>query len=173
MNRRMLVIGISAVVIPLLIVVVLLAQNDDLMSYPVEDFTEDTAYRVLNITSSTKIEIEYKGHPATVNLLGIQTPTGRDGTKNLLRNILVGEWVYLREVKERKLIVGVSLDAYVYRAPDGLFVNLELVRLGYAQVRGHRASHIQLLKYYGDRARESGKGVWYKPKKREVETLWD
>ncbi|MDE0681648.1 MAG: hypothetical protein OXI63_01915 [Candidatus Poribacteria bacterium] len=53
------------------------------------------------------------------------------------------------------------LLAYLYRAPDGLFVNLEIVRQGY----GHAYTqfpfkHMELFRYYGNRARTSGKELY-------------
>jgi micrococcal nuclease len=52
--------------------------------------------------------------------------------------------------------------AYAYRLPDGLFVNAELVRQGYAHVLtippnvAHTAEFVELSR----QAREEGKGLW-------------
>ena len=53
------------------------------------------------------------------------------------------------------------LLAYLYRVPDGLFVNLEIVRQGY----GHAYTrfpfkHMELFRHYERRAQEVGKGLW-------------
>ena len=53
------------------------------------------------------------------------------------------------------------LLAYLYRAPDGLFVNLEVVRQGY----GHAYTrfpfkHMELFRNYENQARTAGKGLW-------------
>ena len=57
------------------------------------------------------------------------------------------------------------LLAYLYRAPDGLFVNLEIVRQGY----GHAYTffpfkHMELFRHYGNRARTAEKGLYGDPK---------
>jgi micrococcal nuclease len=51
--------------------------------------------------------------------------------------------------------------AYLYRAPDGLFVNLEIVRQGY----GHAYTrfpfkYLNLFREYEKKAREAGRGLW-------------
>jgi len=51
-------------------------------------------------------------------------------------------------------------DVYLYRAPDGLFVNLELVRQGYARGMRSRFEHRRLFRYYEDIARRAEKGIW-------------
>ena len=51
--------------------------------------------------------------------------------------------------------------AYVYRAPDGLFVNLELIRLGYARLSAPEPfEHQKLLRAYELWARKNQKGLW-------------
>ena len=49
----------------------------------------------------------------------------------------------------------------MFRAPDGLFVNLEIVRQGYghAYVK-YPFEHMELFRHYESRARRSGKGLW-------------
>ena len=51
--------------------------------------------------------------------------------------------------------------AYLYRAPDGLFVNAEIVRQGY----GHAYTrfpfkYMEQFREYERIAREAGKGLW-------------
>ncbi len=51
----------------------------------------------------------------------------------------------------------------VFRAPDGLYVNLELVRQGYAAVSAvGLKGELKIFQTYEQRARESGKGLWAK-----------
>ncbi len=51
----------------------------------------------------------------------------------------------------------------IFRAPDGLYVNLELVRQGYTPMapRG-LAEDRELFEIYQQRARQAGKGLWSK-----------
>lgn len=156
------------------------AQVSDLMHYPVEDFTADTAYRVLKVETPFSIEIEYEGKPTMMSLLGVDTvSTPYQAAEDLLNDLLVGEWVYLRFGKKKEAPGFVNvLQSYVYRAPDGLFVNLELIRLGYGKVKQHSGERMQLFQYYEDRARSQDKGLWYKlngnePKRIKVKKLWD
>jgi len=54
------------------------------------------------------------------------------------------------------------LLAYVYRQPDGLFVNLDLVRGGYAQLLTYRpnVAHADELRQAAGDARRTGRGLW-------------
>jgi micrococcal nuclease len=54
------------------------------------------------------------------------------------------------------------LLAYVYRQPDGLFVNLDLVRGGYARVLTYRpnVAHADELERAARAARQSSHGLW-------------
>ena len=144
----------------------------ELMPYPAEDFTEAPAYKVLKI-SATKITIEKDGQTMNVRLLGLHTSwLLSDRGSTFLRDLLMGESVYLLNAQKTKGWVN-TLDAYVYRAPDGLFVNLELIRLGYAQAGNPAGTRQAFLKHYGARAKSAGKGFWDKPKEIKVKTLWD
>ena len=51
--------------------------------------------------------------------------------------------------------------AYLYRVPDALFVNLEIVRQGYGHIYiEHPFQYLDLFRHYETRAREAGKGLW-------------
>jgi micrococcal nuclease len=76
------------------------------------------------------------------------------------RNLLQGESVYLVYGQERIDRYGRTLG-YLYRAPDGLFANAEIIRQGY----GHAYTrfpfrHMELFKDCERLAQESGKGLW-------------
>ncbi len=137
---------------------------------PVEDFSNDTAYPVLRTIDGDTVEIQYSGKPTVVRLIGVDTPETVHPQKGVeafgkeasafTRNLLLGEEVYLRFDTDKIDKYGRML-AYLYRVPDGLFVNLEVVRQGY----GHAYTqfpfkHIELFRYYERRAREAGKGLW-------------
>ena len=67
---------------------------------------------------------------------------------------LVGD-VEARDVYDRTL-------AYAYRLPDGLFVNADLVRQGYARVLTipPNVAHTDELVVLAEQAREAGRGLW-------------
>jgi len=52
--------------------------------------------------------------------------------------------------------------AYAYRLPDGLFVNADLIRQGYARVLTipPNVAHTDELLALADQAREAGRGLW-------------
>ena len=90
------------------------------------------------------IDVTVDGHAERIRLIGINTPEtvkpnspvecfGHEAstfTKSLLS---AGEQLHLERDVEARDAYG-RLLAYVYRVSDGLFVNLEVIRQGYAQV---------------------------------------
>ena len=129
-----------------------------------------TAYPVSRIVDGDTVVLLMDGSPIKVRLIGVDTPETLHPSKpvqhygkeasTFTRNLLRGELVYLKYGFERTDRYG-RLLAYLYRAPDGLFVNAEIVRQGY----GH--AYIQFPFEHMDefvalqaRAREAGKGLW-------------
>ena len=151
------------------------------VSYPVEDFAGDTAYKIVRVIDGDTVKIDYNGKATNVRLIGVDTPEtvhpnkpveayGKEAS-NFTKNLLLGESVYLRFDIDKTDKYG-RLLAYLYRAPDGLFVNLEIVRQGY----GHAYTqfpfkHMELFRYYGNRARTTGKGLYGAPHARVVSQL--
>ena len=151
------------------------AQTDRMSQkyYPVEDFAADRTYKVIRVVDGDTVKIDYNGKATNVRLIGVDTPEtvhpnkpveayGKEAS-NFTKNLLLGESVYLRYDVDRRDKYG-RLLAYLYRAPDGLFVNLEIVRQGY----GHAYTqfpfkHMELFRYYGNRARTAGKGLYGTP----------
>ena len=141
-----------------------------LMSYPTEIFFGDTAYPVTRIIDGDTIEIRYAGKPTSVVLIGVDTPEtvhpskpvepfGKEATA-FTSNLLLGESVYLRFDGNRTDTYG-RLLAYLYRAPDGLFVNLEVVRQGYGKVYTvFPFKHKTLFQHYSGQAQQSRRGLW-------------
>ena len=137
--------------------------------YPVEEFSGDVAYRVLRVIDGDTVEIDYEGKTTAVRLIGVDTPEtvhpnqpvepyGKEAS-NFTKNLLMGESVYLRFDVDRTDKYD-RLLAYLYRVPDGLFVNLEIVRQGYghAYIR-FPFKHSELFQHYAEKASEVGKGV--------------
>ena len=160
-------------VLLLILGVSIYAQVGDWMSYPTEDFSGDTAYPVLSIVDGDTVKIGYQGKKTSVRLIGVDTPETVHPSKpvevygteasNFTRNLLLGESVYLRFDVEQTDRFG-RLLAYLYRAPDGLFVNLEIVRQGYGPVDTRFPfKHIALFRHYETQARAAGKGLYGTP----------
>ena len=147
----------------------------DLKSYPVQDFSNDVAYRVLQVVDGDTIKIEHQGKPVTLQLIGVDTPETVHPNKpveaygkeafNFTQNLLLGEAVYLRSDNSTSETDRYGrLLSYVYRAPDGLFVNLEIVRQGYG--RAYLQYPFQLMalfRHYAEHARLAGKGLYGTP----------
>lgn len=143
------------------------------VSYPVEDFTEDSAYKVVRVMDGDTVKIDYNGKATNVRLIGVDTPEtvhpnkpveayGKEAS-NFTKNLLLGESVYLRFDGKQTDTFG-RLLAYVYRAPDGLFVNLEIVRQGYGHVYTQFPfKFMEVFRHYGNRARTAGKGLYGTP----------
>ena len=140
------------------------------MSYPTEIFFGDTAYPVTRIIDGDTIEIRYAGKLTSVVLIGVDTPEtvhpskpvepfGKEATA-FTSNLLRGESVYLRFDGNRTDKYG-RLLAYLYRAPDGLFVNLEVVRQGYGKVYTvFPFKHKTLFQHYSGQAQQAHRGLW-------------
>ena len=141
-----------------------------MMSYPTEFFIGDTAYPVTRIIDGDTVEIRYGGKLTSVALIGVDTPEtvhpqkpvepyGKEAT-TFIKNLLLGESVYLRFDGNRTDRYGRML-AYLYRAPDGLFVNLEIVRQGYGKVyTAFPFKHKSLFQHYSGQAQQARRGLW-------------
>ena len=148
----------------LIVSMVVLGQVNAPKTYPIENFSKDIAYQVRNIIDGDTVKINYKGKLTTIRLIGVDTPeTGKSFGKEasyFLNNLLLGESVYLRFDVQKTDKYGRTL-AYLYRAPDGLFVNLEIVRQGYGKFNTvFPFKHKSLFQYYGGQAQKDGKGLW-------------
>jgi micrococcal nuclease len=127
--------------------------------------------RVSRVVDGDTIDVILGGAPVRVRYIGVDTPETRHPTKavqcyghaasDFNTRLVGGERVRLvRDVKQRD---GYGrLLAYVYRARDGLFVNSELTRLGYA-----RALSIAPDTRFAERfarlaseAKEARRGLW-------------
>jgi micrococcal nuclease len=106
------------------------------------DFTGAQAYEVVQVIDGDTVKLMMDGKLTTVRLIGIDTPETVHPTKpvepygkrasEFLHNMLAGGSVYLEYGPEQTDKYG-RLLAYLYRAPDGMFVNLEIVRQGYGR----------------------------------------
>jgi micrococcal nuclease len=127
--------------------------------------------RVVKVVDGDTIDVQLGATRETVRYIGVDTPETKHPSQpvqcygqrasDFNARLVAGELVRLvRDVEPRDRYG--RLLAYVYRVRDGLFVNAELARLGYAQplsiapdVR-HSARFADLAR----RAREQGRGLW-------------
>jgi micrococcal nuclease len=127
--------------------------------------------RVVKVVDGDTIHVLVSGRREKVRYIGVDTPETKHPTKGVQcygraaaafnGRLVGGERVRLvRDVEERDRYG--RLLAYVYRARDGLFVNAELARLGYAlpltippDVR-----HAARLAALARQARHARRGMW-------------
>jgi micrococcal nuclease len=128
--------------------------------------------QVVKVVDGDTIDVALAGGRSRVRLLGIDTPESvkpntpvqcfaREASARLHALLPDRTSVRLvRDVEERDRY-GRRL-AYVYRQPDGLFVNLDLVRGGYARVLSIRPNTVHAAEIDGaaSEARRTGRGLW-------------
>ena len=136
------------------------------------------SYEVVQIVDGDTIRVRYNGTVEPVRLIGVDTPETVHPDKpvefygveasNFTKNLLKGERVVLRFWKEKRDSYGRML-AYVYRAPDELFVNLEIIRQGYGVAIGHfDHRHMDSFIDAEGRAREARKGLWVRSRRKPI-----
>lgn len=127
---------------------------------------------VVRVVDGDTIVVDVEGRRETVRLIGIDTPEtvkpdspvecfgpeASAATKELLHEgtpVRLERDVEARDDYDRLL-------AYVFRADTGLFVNLELVRQGYAALLTFppNVAHVDEFVDAADEARTAGRGLW-------------
>lgn len=131
----------------------------------------NTNFQVLRIIDGDTVEIEYEGKPTSVHFVGIDAPETEDNpppepfgeqATTYLKTFLTNDSVFLR-FDENKRDKYKRLLGYVYRASDGIFVNLEMIREGYAKVDPrYPFKYEELFSEYESRAKTDHKGLWGK-----------
>ena len=133
---------------------------------PQKDFDAAPQHPVLRVVSGDTVIVRVAGKGQRVGLIGVSAlpvsqPGGREA-RRFLQNLLEGESAYVEYADEDSSVDDFGrTPAFLYRAPDGLFVNLELVRQGYAAVPSEPGfAHHELFRHYEARARQAEKGRW-------------
>ncbi len=135
--------------------------------HPIPDVTE-----VVKVVDGDTIVVAGTGEELSVRLLGIDTPETKDPRKPVqcfgaeasartAELLPPGTQVRLvRDVEERDVYD--RLLAYVYRVDDGLFVNLDLARQGYADLLTYspNVAHAGELGDAVSAARREELGLW-------------
>lgn len=144
----------------------------ELAVVPTRKPAQAKAYQVASVSDDYGVTLMIYGKPTRVRLLGVEPPLvapaeGQPGVLpeealRFVRNLLVGELVYLES--DPRLAAsdadGVRV-AYLHRAPDGLLVNLEIIRQGYGlTAEAYSFQHQDAFAAYQTRARQTGKGIW-------------
>jgi micrococcal nuclease len=127
--------------------------------------------RVERVVDGDTVVVRLGGREERVRYIGMDTPESvKPGTPVQCyaeaaarenRRLVAGRRVRLVQDAESHDRYG-RLLAYVYREPDGLFVNAELVRRGYARVLTipPNVAHEGEFRRLARRARSAGRGLW-------------
>jgi len=129
------------------------------------------AHKVVRVIDGDTVVLLIGETETTVRLIGVDTPEtvhpskpveeyGKEASQ-FLKNLLAGESVYLKYEPGSKTDKYGRTLAYLYRAPDSLFINLEIIRQGY----GHAYTvfpfqYIDTFRFAEQEARLKGKGLW-------------
>jgi micrococcal nuclease len=127
--------------------------------------------QVLRVVDGDTIRVRLDGHIERVRYIGVDTPESvKPGTpvqcfakRAAAANaaLVAGRSVRIVGDVEQRDRYG-RLLAYVYREPDGTFVNAQLVRDGYARTLtiAPNMAHARQLAQLARTARTSGRGLW-------------
>lgn len=127
---------------------------------------------VRKVIDGDTVEVALGSRTENVRLLGIDTPETKHPTKPVgcfgpeasartAELLPPGTAVVLERDHEERDLYG-RLLAYVVRRDDGLFVNLELIRGGYAEVLtiAPNVAHTGEITAAAAEARREGRGLW-------------
>ena len=163
---------LAIAILPLAFFALAANQTTVLPTLKTPDFSQLTALPIVRVVDGDTIIVRDIDKEIRVRLIGIDTPEtvhpskpveyyGKEASR-FTDNLLKGEKVYLVSDPEGDKIdkYGRTL-AHVYRAPDGLFVNAEIIRQGY----GHAYTrfpfkYMEEFKQLERFAREAEKGLW-------------
>ncbi|MCK4627146.1 MAG: thermonuclease family protein [Phycisphaerae bacterium] len=140
---------------------------ETLQAVPVRNVAEVATYKVVKVSDDCSSVVVIKdGKKTSVRLIGVAaipggSQTGTTGSK-FVRNLLKGEFVSLEydSTLAQEDETGQAV-AYLYRAPDGMLLNLEVIRQGYGLAADYYPyQHDKLFRFYQQKAQADGKGVW-------------
>jgi micrococcal nuclease len=97
---------------------------------------------------------EFNPKDRNPDLLGVRA-------RRFIEQLLLNEQVYIQPDPHSSRDKANRLTAYLFRAPDMLFVNLELVRQGYAKSSTRNQSlYLDAFAAYETRSKELERGIW-------------
>lgn len=129
---------------------------------------------VLSVQDGDSVTLMVDGAMHRYELLGADAPEWLERSRvqrphaaesrRFLTNLLLGERVRVFEPEPGAADALGRRRGYVFREPDGLFVDLEIIRQGYGKVSTRAADPYEpVLRWYERRARALDRGVWGHP----------
>lgn len=165
--RRTLVAAVrrgSLVLLTALVAGAALGAQDVPPPLPRPDLEHTPSHPVVGVTDDCLITVRIDAEERNIGLAGVRVPADPRARKRLrefLENLLKAEIVAVQYEPAAEDGSPEPRPAHLFRGPDGLFVNLEVVRQGQAGVQAKPAGpHLELLRHYERRAKQAGKGVW-------------
>ncbi len=127
--------------------------------------------RVVRVVDGDTVLLELDDEEIVFELLGANAPEfiDRDPTPRrlsreawfVMRGLLDGESVYVYQDSAIRKNAAGRMTGFLFRAPDLLFVNMEMIRQGYAEYRWTRSSmYLRELLWWQKHASDAKKGVW-------------
>ncbi len=170
-------------VYPAVGLLILLLAADEPPSVPSPDLQRSPDGAVVAVALSGEVTVESDGLRRSCRLAGVRWPrvaAQRQRAAEFLQGLLVGEQVWLRPIDAADdaqpvadessepaarnasgASAGGTSRVWLYRVPDGLLANAELVRQGYAKRAGvSDRRYGKLLRWCETRARRADKGIW-------------
>ncbi len=181
MSKKWSLVSLAVLALALLLAGHSLAQELQ-PTIPTNDFTGAPAYKVIRIIDGDTVVLSMDGKETKVRLIGVDTPEtahpnkpveryGKEASQ-FIKNLLRGESVYVEyESGASNLDKYGRLLAYLYRAPDGLFINLEIIRQGYGHAyTQYPFQYMELFRSYERKAAQAKKGLWAPQKSQSPRT---
>jgi endonuclease YncB( thermonuclease family) len=150
--------------------------EDDIINTPPlygKGVNKRSAYKVLWVSSGDSVVLRIDGETVPVRLAGVAAPDiGIPlGTREYfalealryLKELVLGEEVVIESESHWGVDPKKRKQAYIFRLADGLFVNFELVRLGYCKAQDKTDfdyRHFEVFQTAQEEVKHYRKGVW-------------
>ena len=121
---------------------------------------------VSRVIDENSLLIEIEGNTRRYDLLGLSAVSNRDKPNSraaidAISRLALGERVALQHDPESERAASNRRSCYLYRLPDYLPINLELIRNGYARYNPTSVSlYADVFAYYEGHARSLERGIW-------------
>ena len=150
---------------------VLLVSGAAWSQLPREDLPKLPQAEVVRIVDGDTVVLRAGEQDITCRLIGVDTPEtvhpsqpvedyGKEASA-FLDNLLKGEKVWVEQEQGNTQDRYGRALVYLYRMPDGMFVNLEIVRQGYGHsYKEYPHKYMADFNAYETKARQTGKGLW-------------
>ncbi len=140
---------------------------DSVPLHQAPDYASLSTGTVIRVLDQNTVLIEIDGETERLDLLGVSGATGAQHASqakqaiDTLNRLTLGETVLIQNDPSGELNRANKRVAYLYRAPDHLFINLELVRQGLTRLSNASMSiHSPLFEHYQRRAQQRERGIW-------------